>query len=96
MAKINNKLLIRILFFLLITGVFAFLFFNDSGILKYIKLKNEIEKLNSEIKNAEDTLQKLEAEIDSLKISKNKIEQVAREKFHMLKPNEQVLKIEEN
>jgi len=83
MAKISNKLLIRILIFILICGVLAFLFFNDNGILKYLKLKKEIEKLDNEIQNTEVVLKKLQEEIDSLTTSIIMIEKVAREKYHM-------------
>lgn len=93
---ISTKFITQLLIILGLLGIIAFLFLNDNGILKYLKLKNEIEKIDQEIIEADITLQKLEAEIDSLMISKIKIEQVARERFHMVKPNEQVLLIEEN
>lgn len=93
---ISTKFITQLLIILGLLGIIAFLFFNENGILKYLKLKNEIEKIDQEIIEADITLQKLQAEIDSLMISKIKIEQVARERFHMFKPNEQVLQIEEN
>lgn len=80
----------------LFLAVFAFLFFNENGILKYIKLRNEISNLENEINKTEEKLKQLETEIDSLQKSDYKIEQVAREKYNMLKPNEKVFRVEEN
>jgi cell division protein FtsB len=58
-------------------------------------MKSEMNQLNDEIVKAEDRLKALNAEIDSLKTSREKIERVAREKFDMMKKNEKVFKIEE-
>lgn len=80
----------------LFLAVFAFLFFNENGILKYIKLRNEISNLEKEINKTEEKLKQLQTEIDSLQKSDYKIEQVAREKYNMLKPNEKVFRVEEN
>lgn len=96
MVSSKNRSVIRIIFFVIILGVGAFLFFNENGIVKYLKIKSELNRLDEEIKQAELKLKALEAEIDSLYTSKVKIEKVARERYHMLRPNEQVLKIQEN
>jgi len=80
----------------LLLAVFAFLFFNENGILKFIKLKKEIGNLEDEINKAEERLKQLQTEIDSLQKSDFKIEQVAREKYNMLRRNEKVFKVEEN
>jgi cell division protein FtsB len=69
--------------------------FNENGLLKYWKMKKELKQLNNEILKSEELIRAMEAEIDSLKTSKNKIEQVAREKYDMIKKNEKVFKIEE-
>jgi cell division protein FtsB len=96
MADPKNKFLFRILFAVVALGALTFLFFNENGILKFLKLKGELRQLDTEIRAAEDKLKTLQAEIDSLNTSKAKIERVAREKFNMMKKNETVLKIEEN
>ncbi|MEJ5352242.1 MAG: septum formation initiator family protein [Melioribacteraceae bacterium] len=93
--KFDKRKIYNIVFFSLLMLAFIYLLFNENGILKYIKAKNEIKKLEQEINNAEMKLHLLQLEIDSLKTSKEKIEKVAREKYHMLKPNEKVLKVEE-
>lgn len=72
-----------------------FLFFNDSGVMKYLELKNKNESLDVEIKQREHDIKNLEHEIDSLKNSAVKIEQVAREKYNMQRADEKAYKIEE-
>lgn len=96
MFSLNKKILFRFLWFFVILGILAFLIFNQNGIIKFLTLRQELNNLNAQIKNAEDKINSLEMEIDSLNKSKEKIEKVAREKFHMMRPNERVLKIEEN
>jgi cell division protein FtsL len=95
MPKIKKNLIIKLLFGLIILTVFAFLFFNENGIVKYLSLKSEINDLDTQIKEADKKILQLQKEIDSLKTSKEKIEKVARERYHMLLPSEQVLKVEE-
>lgn len=91
----KNKLLVRIIFFVLFISALAFLYFNQNGFAKYLKTKNELNKIEEQIKKSETELFRLRQEIDSLKNSREKIEKVAREKFNMTKPNERVFKIEE-
>ncbi len=95
MISLNNKLLNRLIIILILLGSLAFLFFNENGILKYLKTKSELKHLDQELRKAVEKVKALEKEIDSLKTSKEKIEKVAREKFHMMKKNEKVFKIEE-
>jgi len=96
MAALGSKLLFRVLLIIIILGSLTFLFFNENGILKYLKLRSELNKIDSEIKISEDRLKLLQSEIDSLQKSKAEIERVAREKFNMMKKNEKTFKIEEN
>lgn len=92
----SSKVIIRIILLVVSLAVLAFLFFNEYGILRYLKLKDEISAIEKEISDADNQLQSLKAEIDSLKTSNVKIEKVAREKYNMLRKNEKVLKVEEN
>ena len=96
MAKVSSKLIVRIIFIVITFGILAFLFFNENGVLKYLKLKSEIRKLDTEIRKSEEKLRALQSEIDSLKVSKVKIEKVARERYNMMLPNEDVLRVDEN
>ncbi len=92
---LQKKIVIRILIFVIVLGTLSFLFFNENGILKFLKLRSELSRLDDEIRKTELRLQALESEIDSLKTKKEKIERVARERYNMLLPNENVLRIEE-
>jgi cell division protein FtsL len=91
----NNKLVIRIFIAVLLLAVCAFLVFNDNGVLKYIKSRRELTQMDLQIQKTEERLNALDKEIDSLHTSKEKIEKVAREKFHMMKKNEKVFLLEE-
>lgn len=92
----RSKLIFRISILAVALAVVAFLFFNEYGIMKYLKLKGEISDIEKQISDADNQLRALQAEIDSLKTSNVKIEKVAREKYNMLRKNEKVLKVEEN
>ncbi len=95
MALKKNKLVQRLIIFAFFIIALAFLVFNENGILKYVKLRNEINKLDDEIKKTELRLQSLREEIDSLNTKKEKIEKVARERYNMMLPNENALRVEE-
>jgi cell division protein FtsB len=75
--------------------IISFLLFNEFGVVKYLKLKSEIKDIEFRIKEAEENIEKMNAEIDSLKNSDVKIEKVAREEYHMLKENEEALEVQE-
>ena len=91
----NNKLVIKIVVAVFLLAVCAFLVFNENGLIKYLKIRKELSQMEIQIRSAEEKLSALEKEIDSLQTSKVKIEQVAREKFHMAKKNEKAFRVEE-
>ena len=94
MKKIGTKkLIISLIITIIVGGALAFLFINDFGVMKFLKLKKELSQVQKEISRADFVLDSLKTEIDSLKQSKMKIEKVAREKFDMLRNNERVLKV---
>jgi len=77
-----------IIVFVIVVGT-LYLIFNSYGIIKYARVKGEIEELNTRITQLKSENKKLEAEIDSLKRKvPAKIEKIAREKYDMIKPNE--------
>jgi cell division protein FtsL len=86
-------------FFLLLAIVFfatMYLLFNSYGIIKYIRLKSELNELNEKIQKLEEENKTLEAEIDSIKKGyPSKIEKIAREKYDMIKPNEKKIEFKE-
>lgn len=91
----KNKLL-RYTFFVIVLIGIIFLIFNESGFIKYLKLKSEVNQLNKEVKARDLENINREAEIDSLeKKNPAKIEEVAREKYGMMKKGEKVIKVEE-
>jgi cell division protein FtsB len=91
----KNKLL-RYLFLAVVLAGLGFLVFNDFGLIKYLKLKSEVDELNKEVISKEIENKNREAEIDSLeKKNPAKIEKVAREKYGMMKKGEKVIKVEE-
>lgn len=82
--------------FLLFAVAIGFLFFNESGFLKYLKLKSELNELNEQLEDRKKQNNIRQTEIDSLERKiPQKIEQVAREKYGMVKRGEKVIKVEE-
>jgi cell division protein FtsB len=80
----------------LVLAGLGFLVFNDSGFIKYLKHKSEVDELNKEVIAKELENKDREAEIDSLeKKNPAKIEKIAREKYGMMKKGEKVIKVEE-
>jgi cell division protein FtsB len=84
----NQKTKVYIFFALFLIGV-VFIFFNESGIFKYLKLRSEVKSLNEQIDKLQEQNKNLQAEIDSLQNKvPAKIEKVAREKYGMKRPGE--------
>lgn len=80
---------------LIIAGA-AFLFFNEYGFIKYLKLQNEVKIIKDKIEEVEGENKALRSEIDSLKREiPAKVEKSAREKYNMIRPGETVIKIVE-
>ncbi len=90
MKKITFNSKFRLILFLIIFALGSlYLLFNDFGLIKYVKLKKEVDSLIQQTEEIKAENKRLEAEIDSLKrFEPAKIEQVAREKHNMTKQNE--------
>lgn len=88
---------VKFLFITLVSVVGGvYLLFNEKGVLRYVELKNEVDDLNQQIELLEQENKKLEGEIDSLKKKiPSKIEQTAREKYDMVRPNEKKIEFVE-
>ncbi len=96
MSFLNSKNIIIIFISIIILAFAAFLIFNKYGLLKYLALKQEKEVLEERILLIEKENLKYQQEIDSLeKKIPAKIEQIARERYGMLRKNERVIIIEE-
>jgi cell division protein FtsB len=84
----NKKTRFYIIAILVVIGT-LYLVFNSNGVVKYAKVKSELEDLNYRITQLQEENRALEAEIDSIKRNvPAKIEKIAREKYDMIKPNE--------
>jgi len=95
MAKFKKKFFFYILLLIFLTGFF-YLLFNDRGLIKYLKLKSEVDSLQIQISKLEDQNENLKNEIDSLKNKiPEKIEQTAREKYDMLHKGEIKIEVKE-
>jgi len=92
--KIKSNINILIFLVVFLVGLLI-LFFNESGIFKYLGLKSEIKSLKEQIDKRDKENKMLQGEIDSLRNEiPAKIEQVAREKYNMKRKNEKVIKIQ--
>ena len=94
MTKIKKK---RFFFYfilvLFLIGLF-YLIFNARGLIKYKKLENEVTILSDEIIRLQNENNSLKSENDSLKKEiPAKIEQIAREKYDMIKEGERTIEV---
>lgn len=89
-TKINYRFYISLAITILVGG---FLFFNEYGILEYLKVKSQINSLDKRINRANKQIDSLTKETDSLKSDKKKIEELAREKYYMHKKNERGIEV---
>jgi cell division protein FtsL len=90
----NKKTRFYIIASVVVIGT-LYLLFNSYGVVKYAKVKSELENLNTRITQLEEENRMLEAEIDSLKRNvPAKIEKIAREKYNMIRPNEKKIEFQ--
>ena len=88
--KIKNRLYVLIL--ILVFG-FLYLAYNDFGIRKLIAVKKEKYNLQTQIQSLMNQQLAIQSEITKLKLDTIYIEQLAREKFLMVRPGEKVFKV---
>ena len=89
----NRKLKLYLFAIVFLVGVMI-VFFNDQCVIKYLKLKDEVNTLKVDIENLHEENKKLEAEIDSLRQKvPAKIEKTAREKYDMIRKGEKVIEV---
>ncbi|MFA6980687.1 MAG: septum formation initiator family protein [Ignavibacteriaceae bacterium] len=93
--KISKQKILLAIFFTIALAGFAYLAFNETGIIKYVKVKSEVDSLKVVVRRLEEENKTISAENDSLiKKVPAKIERIAREKYSMSKKNEIIIKIE--
>jgi cell division protein FtsB len=73
----------KIIYLILALIIITFLFISENGVIKYFNLKSEIKELGEKIDSSKVQSERLGKEIDSLRNSDIKIEQVARDKYRM-------------
>ncbi len=96
MAKKKERNYFNLLVIFVLILLALYILFNSYGVIKYLGLKEDIGELNREITETGKKIERMKKEIDSLNTSDYKIEKLAREKYYMKKPNEQVYSIEED
>mgnify|MGYP001457842676 FL=1 len=69
------------------------LFFNDMGIIKWYQLKQKRLHIRNEIDHLILKEKDLTAELDRLENDDEYIKNIARERFHMVKPGEKVFRV---
>lgn len=91
----KKKIVLYTLLLVIIIGFF-YILFNNYGLLKYFKIKSELESMNLQIDNLKEENARLQNEIDSLKNKiPAKIERTAREEYNMMKKNEVKIDVNE-
>ena len=94
-AKISKQKILLAIFLTIALAGFTYLTFNETGIIKYAKVKSEVDSLKAVVRRLEEENKMISAENDSLLIKvPAKIERVAREKYSMSRKNEIIIKIE--
>lgn len=93
---LNKIKFTKIILYVVSILIVSYLVFNDNGLIKFLKIRSELNTLNEEIKKTEDELTSLENSIKMIKSNRDTIEKVAREKFNMKTRNEKVIIVNEN
>ena len=78
---------------LLLALVFVVLF-SENGVFDYVKLKQQIDVVDSSIKQLEDENVVLKGKIDRIQKDDRYLEDVAREKYGFIREGEKVYRIE--
>jgi len=91
LKKINIKIIFVVTVFFIGT---LFLLFNNFGLLKYMKLRKEVNEYKKEMQEVIDQNKSLKNEVDSLERKvPAKIEKTAREKYGMVRKGEKSIEI---
>ncbi len=96
MAGIKKKKIVLYIFLVIVIAGVFYILFNEYGLLKYFKIKSELESINLQIEELIDENIRLQNEIDSLKNKiPAKIERTAREEYDMMRENEVKIDVNE-
>ena len=94
-STIKNDNLLKLIYFITLVVLLLYLFFNKFGLIKYFELESEINSIEKKTQKTEQQIKKYEEDIKSLKNNDSKLEEVAREKFHMKKKNEKAFQFKD-
>lgn len=95
LSEIKRRRLIFITIAILTLSYISIIFvFGDSGLIKYIEMKEKKAKLEKEIKEIELMNVRLKKELQLLKENPFYIEKYAREEYHMARPDEYIFMYE--
>ncbi len=93
--NLQNRNLFKIGFIVVIIVLILYLIFNKFGLIKYYQLHSEINTIEKRIKDTNAQIKQYDKDIKSLKENNSKLEEVAREKFHMKKKNEKAFQFKD-
>jgi cell division protein FtsB len=74
--------------------IIAYAVFGKKGILQRVELEMENRELQQKLKDEQEKTLYLQKEIEALENSQKKIDEVAREKYGMVKDGEEIYKIQ--
>lgn len=90
LTPLQQNRLLKIILGLVIISICWLLFAPGTGVYSLLKLRNKAIQLEKQNEALMSTNEQLQAEIDRVKNDKDYLEQIAREKYGLLKKNEQV------
>ncbi|MGA7278682.1 MAG: septum formation initiator family protein [Desulfocapsaceae bacterium] len=96
LTPLQENRLLKIIIMLICGSVAWLLFAPGTGLYSLIKLRSETARLEEQTKDLVKTNEELRAEIERLKHDEHYLEQVAREKYGLLKKNERVFDFSSN
>ncbi|HMS63621.1 MAG TPA: septum formation initiator family protein [Ignavibacteria bacterium] len=88
--KYNLRIVFVIIFFI---GLISFALFGNKGLIQRMELESERKELEGSLNAEINKTKELQKQIEELKNSEAKQEQVAREKYGMTKEGEKIYKI---
>ncbi len=86
---------LNLIFGSILLGLLLYLVFAEKGLIKRIKLENELRKIKKEIEAIQNENALLREKIYKLETDPKQIEKIAREKYGMAKEGEEVFIIKE-
>lgn len=93
LTKAERRLIKRIILFVAAVSVLWLLFAPDWGLFHYRRLQGQIDSLTRENMDLEERNVELQKEIDRLQNDDAYLEEVARQKYGLLKENETVYEV---